>query len=144
MELCHTLKHITLADLGGVPGARPPLRDPILSFSHTFLSKSAHVRGPRPPLTGPRPPYGKSWIRHCITLKSTGKSGKTLEKEICQPETGGTINRMEGTVHGGLGSFTINTKHPIQSYLALRVALSLSSVDSTLSSSPFLRKAAIP
>ena len=35
---------------GGVPGARPPLWDPILSFSHTFSPKSAHVGGPRPPL----------------------------------------------------------------------------------------------
>ena len=38
----------TLADLGGVPGARPALWDPILSFLHTFLSKSAHIGGPRP------------------------------------------------------------------------------------------------
>ena len=27
----------------------PPLRDQILSFSHTFLPKSTHVRGPHPP-----------------------------------------------------------------------------------------------
>ena len=32
-----------------------PLRDPILSFSHTFSPKSARVTGPRPSLTGPRP-----------------------------------------------------------------------------------------
>ena len=43
---------------GGVPGARPPpLWDPILSFSHTFSPKSAHVGGPcPPPPTGARPP----------------------------------------------------------------------------------------
>ena len=42
-----------------MPGARPPPWDPILSFSHTFSLKSAHVRGPRPPpLTGARPPTG--------------------------------------------------------------------------------------
>ena len=34
--------HFALADLGGVSGARPPW-DPILSFSHTFSPKSAHV-----------------------------------------------------------------------------------------------------
>ena len=39
---------ITLADLGGVPGARP-LWDPILSFLHTFSLKSAHIGGPCPP-----------------------------------------------------------------------------------------------
>ena len=35
--------------------APPPLRDQILSFSHTFLLKSTHVGGPHPPM-GPRPP----------------------------------------------------------------------------------------
>ena len=34
----------TLADLGGVAGARPQ-RDPILLFSHTFSLKSVPVRG---------------------------------------------------------------------------------------------------
>ena len=48
----------TLADLGGADGA--PQQDPILSFLHTFLPKSAHVGGWRPP-------NGKSWIRHCST-----------------------------------------------------------------------------
>ena len=61
---------ISLADLGGgVPGACHPLRDPILSFSHTFSPKSAHVRGPHPP-NGSMPPYGKSWICHCIWCDS--------------------------------------------------------------------------
>ena len=43
------VKYITLAlaDLGGMPGARP-LRNPILLFLHTFLPKSAHVGGPPP------------------------------------------------------------------------------------------------
>ena len=45
---------MALADLGGVPGARPPW-DPILSFWHTFSLKSAHVGGPRPP-NGCTPP----------------------------------------------------------------------------------------
>ena len=44
---------LTWADLGGVPGARP-LQDPILSFSHTFSLKSAHVRG-QPPQWGHAP-----------------------------------------------------------------------------------------
>ena len=35
---------------GGVPGARHPLWDPILLFSHTFSLKSARVGGPRPPM----------------------------------------------------------------------------------------------
>ena len=41
-----------LADLGGRARRTPPLWDPILSFSHTFSLKSAHVGGPRPPPTG--------------------------------------------------------------------------------------------
>ena len=37
----------------------PPLRDPIISFSHhTFSPKSTSVGGPRPPKMGPRPPTG--------------------------------------------------------------------------------------
>ena len=41
---------------GACPAQAPPPWDPILSFSHTFSPKSAHVRGPRPTLTGARPP----------------------------------------------------------------------------------------
>ena len=41
---------------GGRAGRTPPLRDPILSFSHTFSPKSTRVGGPRLPLMGPRPP----------------------------------------------------------------------------------------
>ena len=60
---------VALADLGGGGRARhtPPMRDPILSFLHTFLPKSAHVGGPHPPMV-PRPPYGKSLFRHCVGL----------------------------------------------------------------------------
>ena len=49
-------KTLPLADLGGVPGARP-LWDPILLFLHTFSPKSIRIRGPRPPM-GARPPTG--------------------------------------------------------------------------------------
>ena len=45
-----------------------PLQDPILSFSHTFSLKSAHIGGQNPPKMGPCPPYRKSWIRPCIGL----------------------------------------------------------------------------
>ena len=40
-----------------------PPWDPILLFLHTFLLKSAHVGGPRPPNRS-TPPHGKSWICH--------------------------------------------------------------------------------
>ena len=46
---------LALADLGGIAPARAPPRVPILSFWHTNLL-----------LRGPRPPYGKSWIRLCL------------------------------------------------------------------------------
>ena len=51
---------------GGAPGACPPLRDPILSFWHTNFMKRSHLGSPRPPYEVPRPPYGKSWIRHWL------------------------------------------------------------------------------
>ena len=65
---CITSNICALADLGGggVPGARP-LWDPILSFSHTFSPKSAHVGGPRPPLTGARPPTGNPGSATAVT-----------------------------------------------------------------------------
>ena len=37
---------------GGVPGSRPPLWDPILSFLHTFSLKSTRVGDPHPPQMG--------------------------------------------------------------------------------------------
>ena len=46
-----TIMHYS-ESIGGSRGACPvhaPLWDPILSFSHTFSPKSAHIRGPRPP-----------------------------------------------------------------------------------------------
>ena len=53
-----------LADLGGCAWRAPPLRVPILSFWHTKCSKRNCLGSPHPLLRGPRPPYGKSWIRH--------------------------------------------------------------------------------
>ena len=50
----------TLADLGGARPAPPPPRVQILSFWHAKFSKRSR-------LGGPRPPYGKSWIRHCTS-----------------------------------------------------------------------------
>ena len=52
----------------GVCWHMPPLQKPILSFSHTFSLKSAHVGGQNPPKMGPHPPYGKSWIRPCHNI----------------------------------------------------------------------------
>ena len=58
--ICHCINYINqLYCIGGsrgrCAGRTPPLWDPILSFSHTFLSKSAHVGGPHPP-NGSTPP----------------------------------------------------------------------------------------
>ena len=52
-----TKLHRALADLGGVP-VHVPLRDPILSFSHTFSQKSTRVQGSCPPPNGSTPPTG--------------------------------------------------------------------------------------
>ena len=48
---------------GGATWAHPP-RVQILSFWHTNFSKRSCLGSWRP-LQGWRPPYGKSWIRHC-------------------------------------------------------------------------------
>ena len=61
-----TKDHLSLADLGGRTRRVPPLRVQILSFWHAKFLKHSHLGGPRPPVRGPRPPYGKSWIRHCL------------------------------------------------------------------------------
>ena len=42
----------------GAPPAHPPQQDPILSFLHTFLPKSAHIGGRRPPKGSAPPPTG--------------------------------------------------------------------------------------
>ena len=58
-----------MADLGGRARRTPPLRVQILSFWHTKFVKRNRLGSPRPPLRGPRPPYGKSWIRHWVVLQ---------------------------------------------------------------------------
>ena len=51
-------RKVSASEVGGGGAASAPLqRVPILSFSHTFLPKSAHVGGQRPQ-TGRRPPTG--------------------------------------------------------------------------------------
>ena len=47
--------------------AHAPLWGPILSFSHTFSPKSAHIGGSCPP-KWIHAPYGKSWICPCFWL----------------------------------------------------------------------------
>ena len=46
--------YVSLADLGGVPGARPQ-QDPILLFSHTFSPKSTPSEDDAPPTGRPTP-----------------------------------------------------------------------------------------
>ena len=49
-ETCNALLNIGHWRIwGGACPAHAPPWDPILSFSHTFLPKSAHVGGPCPP-----------------------------------------------------------------------------------------------
>ena len=47
----------TLAGLGGVSGACPPMGPNSFVFTHIFVEKRPRRRS--------TPPYGKSWIRHC-------------------------------------------------------------------------------
>ena len=49
--------HRSLADLGGVSGAHPPMGPNSFIFAYIFTEKHPHRRS--------TPPYGKSWIHHC-------------------------------------------------------------------------------
>ena len=68
---------IALADLGACAGARP-LRVQILSFWYTKFSKHNCLES-QCPLRGRRPPYGKSWIRHCIIILIGGNWRDTFQ-----------------------------------------------------------------
>ena len=66
-KMKHTNLTLIMLIIGGSRGVcqvHIPPWDPILSFSHTFLLKSACIGGPHPlmgphaPLTGPCPPMG--------------------------------------------------------------------------------------
>ena len=61
------LAHWRIQGAAPAPPPPPPPQDQFLSFSHTFSPKSVCVGGWHPP-TGQRPPNGKSWIRHCISI----------------------------------------------------------------------------
>ena len=76
VDLDKLLAHTILAFGRGIGRSRgccrhvpPPQQDPILSFSHIFLLKSAHVGGRRPQRLGTPLPNGKFWIRYCVGFK---------------------------------------------------------------------------
>ena len=74
---------------GGAASACPPTqRDPILSYSHTFPPKSAHIGGRCPP----PPPNGKSWIRHCH-FKVNSVNGIFPPTETSLPKLKGRHNK---------------------------------------------------
>ena len=74
----------------------PPQQDPFLSFSHTFLPKSVHVRGQRPPSPpmGRRPPqreildpplqFSKEKCLGCSSLCENLTISKGLYEEFTQ------------------------------------------------------------
>ena len=61
--------------------AHAPLRDPILSFSHTYSLKSTHVGGPHPPLNGstPSPPRVNPGSAPALGVRMTDKPDKTAK-----------------------------------------------------------------
>ena len=63
-QLLHPCPHHWRIYIQNFP-AHAPLRDQILSFSHTFSPTRARVRGPHPQKRVHTPPYGKSRICPC-------------------------------------------------------------------------------
>ena len=63
IDIKHLTCLITLADLGGVPGTRPPKGPDSFVLTYKIFETGVHA-----PSTRSTPPYGKSWIRHCITF----------------------------------------------------------------------------
>ena len=60
------ITHMALADLGGRAGRTPPPMGPnSFIFANIFTEKCPCQRS-TPPLMGAHPPYGKSWICHCM------------------------------------------------------------------------------
>ena len=60
---------------GARPGARPPYGSRFFRFDMQKFLKRSHLGGPWPPVWGPRPPHGKSWICHCrLRTTDTGNS----------------------------------------------------------------------
>ena len=55
----------TLADLGGRARRTPPPTGPDSFVSTYKIFETYPPWESTPPLRGPRPPYGKSWICHC-------------------------------------------------------------------------------
>ena len=62
--------NLNICNFSFCPARAPPPRVPILSFWHTKFLKHNRLGSPHPLLRGPRPPYGKSWIRHWFKSKA--------------------------------------------------------------------------
>ena len=76
-----SLFDIALADLGGgAPGARPPYGSRFFRFDMQNFWNVATSGVHGPPYEVHAPPYGKSWIRHCIVLwlSSSYKHGDNI------------------------------------------------------------------
>ena len=62
---------LTLADLGGgAPGARPSYGPDSFVLTCKKFSKRSHLGVHGPTYEVHAPPYGKSWIRHCLKYNS--------------------------------------------------------------------------
>ena len=78
-------KNFWRTNIGGSRGHHrhmpPPHQQvPILSFSHTFLPKSAHIGGRHPP-TARHPPNRKSWMRY-LFVKDSKNTQKVTDGHV--------------------------------------------------------------
>ena len=75
------VKSVSLAGSRGRAGTRAPPRSQILSFWHTKFSKRNHLGTTIRPPTRSTPFYGKSWIRHWVSLRLISPKFQFMKKK---------------------------------------------------------------
>ena len=92
-EVSHRIYYIG-GSRGGVPGACPPPPMGPNSFVFTYIfTKKCPRRRSTPPLMAARPPYGKSWIRHCISVVAS-HSGLVSQRSGVRISVGKFLNLL--------------------------------------------------
>ena len=71
LYFCFFVFHFRVFNTGGSrgrAGRTPPIGPNSFVFAYIFTKKRPHQRSTPPPPPWVHAPYGKSWIRHCLTV----------------------------------------------------------------------------